>query len=125
MLVAEEGMIILNYTEEHSPTQLLSYYNYGDLVHWDTKREKLVAFAEDEFVDAERWLALSRQPPRPLTSTLALASSSAPRLLSPLSYAETPRRSRPTLYLLCPLASAFVSYSYEDQEFVLVLVQHL
>jgi hypothetical protein len=65
-LVTEEGMTILNYAEEHSPAQLLSYYNYGDLVHWDTKREKLAAFAEDEFVDAERRLVF-------LTAAAAIA----------------------------------------------------
>lgn len=55
-LAADEQFAILAFEEEHSPEQLLSVYDYGDLLHWDSKREILAAWQDDEYRSGERRL---------------------------------------------------------------------
>lgn len=57
-LVGDEGLHAFAYEEEHSPSQLLSIYNYGDLIHWDAPKSKVVAeFERDPYVESDRRLA--------------------------------------------------------------------
>lgn len=56
-MVAEEGAGVLAFDEEHSPAQLMSIYDYGDLLHWDRGRNVLAQWDEDEFRAGERRLA--------------------------------------------------------------------
>jgi hypothetical protein len=56
-LAAEEGLAVLSFEEEHSPTTLLSLYDYGDLLHWDRGREVLAGWDRDEFRAGERRFA--------------------------------------------------------------------
>lgn len=56
-LVAEEEMGILAYDEPDSPAFLLSVFDYGDLLHWDSKREALSEWEQDKFVIADRRVA--------------------------------------------------------------------
>lgn len=39
----------LEYGNNHSPTYYLSAYRYGDLIHWDSKREVIAAWETDPF----------------------------------------------------------------------------
>jgi hypothetical protein len=57
-LVADEGLLAFAYKEEHSPGYLLSLYNYGDLIHWDSDKSAVVAgFEHDPFIESDRRLA--------------------------------------------------------------------
>jgi hypothetical protein len=56
-LVQEEGLSVFEYDEEHSPAQLLSIYNYGELLHWDKNRDIIAEFERDEYVESDRRLA--------------------------------------------------------------------
>jgi len=56
-LADAEGMGVLAYDEGHSPTFLLSVFDYGDLLHWDKKRHVVAGWEEDEYVGGERRLA--------------------------------------------------------------------
>ena len=56
-LVADEGMGAFAYQEEHSPQQLLSIYNYGDLLHWGDCSPQLQAWEADPYLDHDRRLA--------------------------------------------------------------------
>jgi hypothetical protein len=56
-LVRTEGMAAFDYREEHSPQQLRSIYNYGDLLHWGDRSAELQAFARDRYVELDRRLA--------------------------------------------------------------------
>lgn len=47
----------MEYGHEHPPTHYLSAYNYGELIHWDSGREKLAAWKQDAFDDAHTRLA--------------------------------------------------------------------
>jgi hypothetical protein len=55
--LAEEGWRVFEYDEEHSPMQLLSFYNYGELLHWDRDRDVLGEFERDKYVESDRRLA--------------------------------------------------------------------
>ncbi len=39
----------LEFGSDHSPTYLLSAYRYGDLIHWDSKREVVATWEKDPF----------------------------------------------------------------------------
>lgn len=57
-LVHEDGLRAFDYQEEHSPAQLLSLYNYGDLLHWDGTKSPVVAeYETDPYVESDRRLA--------------------------------------------------------------------
>lgn len=57
-LVADEGLQAFAYGEEHSPAYLLSLYNYGDLIHWDSDKSAVVAeFERDPYIESDRRLA--------------------------------------------------------------------
>jgi hypothetical protein len=56
-LVAEEDMGVLGYNEPDSPNFLLSAFDYGDLVHWDSKRDVVATWEADEFTGGDRRLA--------------------------------------------------------------------
>jgi len=53
----EEGFQVLDYQEEHSPSFLLSAFDYGDLIHWDEKRSVVEAWEQDPYTGAHRRLA--------------------------------------------------------------------
>jgi len=55
-LATDEQLAVLALDEEHSPNHLLSVYDYGDLLHWDSKRENLAAWNDDDYRSAERRL---------------------------------------------------------------------
>jgi hypothetical protein len=57
-LVAEERLRAFAYDEEHTPSELLPIYDYGDLIHWDSERSpELAAFEQDPFTASDRRLA--------------------------------------------------------------------
>jgi hypothetical protein len=56
-LAREHQLRILDFPEQHSPAQLLSLFNYGDLLHWGSKRDMLATAEEDEVTGADRRLA--------------------------------------------------------------------
>lgn len=57
-LVKDEGIRAFEYTEQQSPQQLLSIYNYGDLIHWDDKKSPVIAQWEaDPYIESDRRLA--------------------------------------------------------------------
>lgn len=57
-LVADEGLQAFAYNEEHSPEYLLSLYNYGDLIHWDSDKSAVVTeFERDPYIESDRRLA--------------------------------------------------------------------
>jgi hypothetical protein len=57
-LAAEEHLRAFIYEEEHTPAQLLRIYDYGDLIHWDTRRgAELAEFERDPFTASDRRLA--------------------------------------------------------------------
>jgi hypothetical protein len=57
-LVADEGLGAFAYDEEQSPSALLGIYNYGDLIHWDTKKSAVVGeFESDPYTESDRRLA--------------------------------------------------------------------
>lgn len=56
--LGREGLRAFEYQEEHSPRQLMSLYNYGDLLHWDDKKNPVLAqFEADPYVASDRRLA--------------------------------------------------------------------
>jgi hypothetical protein len=56
-LADEEGFEVLAYDEPDSPSFLLSAFDYGDLLHWDSKRDVVSAWEEEEFTGGDRRLA--------------------------------------------------------------------
>ena len=56
-LERDEGIGGFAYPEEHSPQQLLSIYNYGDLIHWGDRGADVQAWEADAFVEHDRRLA--------------------------------------------------------------------
>jgi hypothetical protein len=51
-LIANEGFQVLAYDEERTPADLLRTFNYGDLIHWGTRRDEIAA-AQDELGTAQ------------------------------------------------------------------------
>jgi hypothetical protein len=56
-LVKDEDIQILAYQEEHSPSFLLSSFDYGDLIHWDKKRAVVADWEQDGYTGGDRRLA--------------------------------------------------------------------
>ena len=55
--LARDGLPAFQYQEEHSPTTLMSLYNYGDLIHWDKKATVIAQFETDAYIESDRRLA--------------------------------------------------------------------
>jgi hypothetical protein len=47
----------MEYGNEHPPTYYLSAYNYGELIHWDSKRDTLAEWAKDPYDHAKGRMA--------------------------------------------------------------------
>lgn len=56
-MVAEEGAGVLDFEEEHSPAQLLSIFDYGDLLHWGRHSDAIAEWEQDPLRAGDRRLA--------------------------------------------------------------------
>jgi hypothetical protein len=52
-----QGVGAVQYDEEHSPVELLTVYNYGDLIHWGDRSGVVAEWEEDDYVESDRRLA--------------------------------------------------------------------
>ena len=71
------------YGNEHPPSYYLSVFNYGDLIHWDRKRDVLEKWAESD-VDRHR-------------QRFAFVEAAASIALAYVGFSEVVRRAKPPI----------------------------
>ena len=47
----------MEYGNPHSPSYYMSAYNYGDLIHWDRKRQTVEEWEQNAFQRDWQWLS--------------------------------------------------------------------